>query len=111
LEVSIVTKFLEYGVLGLTTLVSLTLFFKERGLTKKLFTNLLLFQKEDLESRFDLAKSMSDIASTVKQSNDKIFSDNLKICESIRKLDGKVDVVLTLSREEKVRDEERARKQ
>jgi hypothetical protein len=110
LEASIITKFLEYGVLGLTTLVGFTLFFKERGLTKKLFTNLLSFQKEDLESRFDLAKSMADIASTVKQSNDKIFSDNRKICENIEKLDIKVDAVLTLSREEKVRDEERTRK-
>jgi hypothetical protein len=110
LEASVITKFLEYGVLGLTTLVGFTLFFKERGLTKRLFTNLLTFQKEDLESRFELAKSISDIATTVKQSNDKIFSDNAKICNDIQKLDDKVDAVLTLSREEKVRDEERTRK-
>jgi hypothetical protein len=95
----IIKEIIDYGAFGITTIIGFFLYFKERKYNKENSDRFLNQQIRDTKYKSDLASSVTNAAKSIESLED----HNNAISQ-------KLDEIIKLSREEKIRDEERIRK-
>jgi hypothetical protein len=94
----IIKEIIDYGAFGITTIIGFFLYFKERKYNKENSDRFLNQQIKDTKYKSDLASSVTNAAKSI---------ESLENQNNV--LNNKLDEVIKLSREERIRDEERIR--